>query len=155
VALFIFVEMEKFCKRFEELDIYELYALLGLRNDVFILEQDCHYRDIDGKDLKGHHVLLKDRGEMVAYARILPQGISYDDYVSIGRVLTKGTHRGIGLGKELMNYTLEETQRLHPGKIKISAQAHLEKFYNELGFFPTGETYLEDDIPHIGMIYGK
>ncbi len=125
-----------------------------LRQDVFTVEQNCAYQDADGKDLHAYHVIGKNEQEkIVAYARILPKGISYRDYVSIGRVVTSRDVRGTGAGIALMKYTIQETMRIF-GQIpvKISAQAHLEQFYNKFGFVHTGEKYMEDGIPHIGMV---
>lgn len=140
-------------KHFEELTTLELYKILQLRSEVFVVEQNCVYQDIDDKDTVGHHLMCFKNEELLAYARVLKPGISYTDYSSIGRVCAKQTHRQLGLGKELMLQAILHCQELYPeAKIKISAQSYLLKFYTELGFEAIGEEYLEDDIPHRAMI---
>jgi ElaA protein len=140
-------------KHFDELTLDELYQLLQLRSEVFVVEQNCVYQDIDDKDRKGFHLLGCIDSQLVACARILPMGVSYTDYCSIGRVCTKQTHRQLGLGKILMQHAIQHCHELYPNtKIKISAQSYLLKFYTELGFEAIGEEYLEDDIPHRAMI---
>lgn len=137
--------------KFEELTVQQLYELLQLRAEVFVVEQDCVYQDIDGYDDIAYHVLIYDKTSLVAYSRILPPG-SYFDELSIGRVLVKKTHRLQNLGHKLMTTSLEFVQELYPGAvIKISAQQYLIKFYESHGFVSFGEGYLEDGIPHIGM----
>lgn len=142
-------------KRFQELSLEELYAILRLRQEVFIVEQNCPYLDCDDKDQKSHHLLGKDNeGHLLAYCRILEKGISYENYSSIGRVVTSILIRGNGEGRALMKYAIKETLRLFPKeKIKISAQSYITPLYQSLGFVKVGEEYLEDDIPHIGMVY--
>ena len=138
-------------KSFEELSNKELYQLLQLRNEVFIVEQTCPYPDLDNKDYKSLHVLGKEDDNIVAYARILPQGVSYDES-SIGRVVTSAAVRKTGYGKLLMQYAIPETlKQFNTNEIVISAQYYLEKFYSDLGFKSEGEVYMEDDIPHIQM----
>jgi ElaA protein len=140
-------------KHFDQLTLKELYWLLQLRSEVFVLEQNCVYQDLDDKDKQGFHLLGFIENQLVAYARILPKGTSYTDYCSIGRVCTKKTHRQLGSGKKLMQQAILNCQELYPNtKIKISAQSYLLKFYTELGFEAIGEEYLEDDIPHRAMI---
>jgi len=108
---------------------------------------------MDDKDIYASHILIWDENTLVATARILPIGVSYQDYVSIGRVCTKFEYRGKGIGVKLMKLCLDQLQLKYPGiRIKISAQAYLLEFYSDLGFRSTGETYLEDNIPHIAMI---
>ena len=145
--------MDFFLKPFDALSVQELYAILKLRQAVFIVEQACAYLDSDDKDQVGQHLIMKD-GEVIAgYARLLPRGVSYDKYCSIGRVVVPLAYRKTGSGKRLMQEAIERTGELWPGEaIKISAQAHLEGFYTSLGFRHTGEAYLEDGIPHIGMV---
>ena len=130
-----------------------MYALMALRQEIFVVEQDCPYLDADGKDQTSHHLMgFDDQGKMVAYTRLVPKGISYPQYASIGRVVTAASTRGQGIGKLLMQESIARCQEIFGGEIiKISAQAHLQKFYQDLGFEPTGEEYLEDGIPHIGM----
>lgn len=143
-------------KTFEELSKKELYAILKLRTEVFVVEQNCPYQEVDGKDIQALHAFAYMKEELVAYARILKKGISYSDYISIGRVVVSLKQRGHGYGHELMNYALDKCSFYFPTQpIKISAQAHLEKFYNQHGFESTGEAYLEDGIPHIGMLLKK
>jgi len=138
-------------KRFEELNLDELYALLQLRNEVFIVEQNCVYNDPDGKDQPAWHLMANEDGKLVAYTRILPPGVSYTD-PAIGRVVTSSLKRRSGLGRELMKRSIEACEKLF-GKISItlSAQVYLQSFYESLGFIVAGEEYLEDGIPHIKM----
>jgi len=141
-------------KPFSALNTDELYDMMALRQEIFIVEQDCPYLDADGVDLKCQHVLAYDsEGNLVAYARIVPSGLSYQDYASIGRVVTKHTARGTGLGKKLMQYSINICHQLHPeDTIKISAQVYALGFYSNLGFEKIGNEYLEDDIPHHAMV---
>ena len=143
-----------FCLQFDELSLDQLYDILRLRQEVFIVEQDCPYLDADGKDQKSYHVIGIDQNKKLqAYTRLVPPGISYEQYVSIGRVVTSSEVRGKGQGSPLMKYSIRQCQELWPQhKIKISAQVYITKFYKELGFEKVGEQYLEDDIPHIAMI---
>ncbi len=132
----------------------DLYDLLHLRQVIFVVEQNCPYIDADHKDQASHHVLVKDEhGSLVAYTRLLPMGVSYTDHVSIGRVVIAASHRGIGLGYQLMDHSIQECRSLWSElPIKISAQEHLQQFYTQCGFSRIGETYLEDDIPHVAMV---
>lgn len=142
---------------FDDLSLMDLYAMGKLRQEVFVVEQDCPYVDFDGKDPQCWHVLGWDEEEeLVAYTRIVPKGISYPDDVSIGRVINAEKIRGKGIGYELMQVSMDECQRLFPDvSIRISAQTHLERFYSKLGFVPTGKYYLEDGIPHSQMLLKK
>jgi ElaA protein len=142
------------CKKFQELSLDELYALMVIRQEVFIVEQDCVYLDADNKDQGSWHLLgYEEPGVLVAYLRISPKGISYDNYPSMGRVLTSKKVRRKGAGKELIAQALIETDRFFPGEaIKISAQKYLLHFYQSFGFETIGEEYLEDGIPHFAMI---
>lgn len=139
------------CKSFEELTTLELYALLQLRNEVFIVEQNCPYLDVDGKDLKSYHLMAWKEDSLIAYTRLIPPGISYDE-VSIGRVVNSPSVRGSGIGKELMQLSIAKIYELF-GKqdIVIGAQLYLKKFYSDLGFVQEGDLYLEDNIEHILM----
>ncbi|WP_105256930.1 GNAT family N-acetyltransferase [Streptococcus suis] len=142
-------------KAFDQLSLQELYGILTLRVDVFVVEQACPYPEVDGKDPNCLHLLGTDEGELVAYLRILPAGLSYDE-VSIGRVVIKSSHRGKGLGRPMTEQAIHFiTNEWKERQIKIGAQAHLEKFYSSLGFEPVSEVYLEDDIPHLDMLYTK
>ncbi len=142
---------------FDELNTSLLYSIMRVRQEVFIVEQDCPYLDADSKDQAGYHLLgTNEQGDLVAYTRLLPKGVSYPEYCSIGRVLTTDKVRGQGAGKELMKHSIQICKTLFTGqKIKISAQSYLDKFYSDLGFEATGESYLEDNIPHQAMIYSK
>lgn len=145
--------MTRKCVPFHDLSLYELYDLLRLRQEVFVVEQDCPYLDADGKDRQAHHVIFKKESEIIAYTRLLPPGCSYENYASIGRVVNSAKVRGEGVGIDLMKFSIVKCNELFPGKpIKISAQVYLEKFYKGLGFQETGDRYLEDDIPHMSMI---
>ena len=144
------------CKKMNELGTAELYAILKLRSEVFVVEQNCVYLDADGKDNDAYHLCgwLNDQ-LLVAYARLLPQGISYRES-SIGRVLTHPAHRKDGYGKILMQKAIENTFNLtNTSSIKISAQEYLLKFYNSFGFTTSSEPYLEDGIPHVEMLLNK
>lgn len=142
-------------KTFEELTPYEMYALLQLRAEVFVVEQNCVYQDLDNKDQEAFHVLgINENGELMAYTRILPPGVSFPGFVSIGRVVNHLKVRGKGTGEALMEFSIKSCKLLFPGiPIKISAQTYLLKFYNDLGFKEVGEGYFEDGIPHIAMIF--
>lgn len=141
-------------KPFEALLTDELYEVLRLRADVFVVEQDCVYPDIDGKDRKAWHVLGKYDGQVVAYARIFKPG-DYFDEASIGRVVIAAPFRDRKWGYPLMESAISAIGT-HFGqtRIAISAQAHLERFYTNAGFVAEGEGYLEDNIPHIRMVRG-
>lgn len=138
---------------FDQLKNKELYDLIVLRNEVFVVEQNCIYQDTDGKDLEGFHLLGYDEDALMAYCRILPNGVSYTNYCSIGRVVVSPKGRRKNFGKELMIKAIELCSRQFAEPIKISAQCYLEKFYTELGFEIISDKYLEDDIPHYAMIY--
>jgi len=149
--------MEWKAKPWEALTRDEWHAMVRLRVDVFVVEQDCPYPDLDGKDLRAWHVWGEEESvakgaAAVACARILARGVSYAE-PSIGRVATRRDHRGKGIGKELMRRSIEVAEQTWPGQdIRISAQCYLEQWYAELGFVAVGSPYLEDDIPHIQMV---
>jgi ElaA protein len=140
---------------FYDLTLDQLYALMALRQEVFVVEQNCPYLDADGADQKGWHLLgTSEEGRLLAYARLLPPGVSYPGHASIGRVITSPAARGKGYGLELMRVAIKEINRLFPGApLKISAQCYLIRFYESLGFKTVGDSYLEDDIPHIAMVF--
>jgi len=139
-------------KSFNNLSPFELYAILRLRNEVFVVEQTCPYQDADNKDLQCHHLMLLKDNELIAYARLVPPGVSYRQ-MSIGRVVSSPKARGTGAGRILMNTAVEQCRQLFgSGGIQIGAQAYLIKFYGSLGFNPVGGIYDEDGIPHIHMI---
>ncbi len=138
-------------KRFQEIDRKTLHNIFLLRAEVFIVEQECAYQDIDGKDLKSVHIIGKKKEEIVAYSRIMSLN---NEFCSIGRVLVKKGLRKKGIGIKLMKKSIEEaTKEYYNRKIKISAQEYLKKFYTKLGFIYTGKSYLEDGIPHIEMVF--
>ena len=138
-------------KAFEALTNQELHDIFRLRVDIFVVEQKCPYPEIDGKDLKSKHLMYKENGEMIAYARLLPPGVSYPQ-ASIGRVMVTKSHRGTGLGYELLEQAVKRSLSHYNQPIKIGAQAHLEKYYGSVGFVKVSDVYLEDDIPHIDML---
>ena len=145
------------CKPFTELSLEELYKIMQIRQAVFVVEQDCAYLDADDKDQDAWHVMgFSEEGQLLAYTRLLPMGISYQDYVSIGRVVSSPNARGLGAGRKAMQFSLTEMERIFGNSpIKLSAQSYLIKFYESLGFECVGAEYLEDGIPHIAMIKNK
>jgi ElaA protein len=142
-------------KSFEELTNVELYQIIMLREQVFVVEQNCPYLDCDGKDLTSMHLWFSKDAVCAAYSRIVPPQYEKDLW-SIGRVVVHPDFRGLALGKAIMQAAIDYL-KLNKGskEIQISAQVYLLRFYNELGFHEVGATYLEDDIPHIKMIYGE
>ncbi len=137
---------------FSKLSLQELYDILQLRSEVFVVEQNCVYQDIDGYDQVASHICAYEQQILVAYARILPED-TYFKQVSIGRIVVKETYRGKDLGHELMRYCLRFiTDNFGKQIIKISAQEHLKKFYEKHEFKQIGRAYLEDGIPHIAML---
>ncbi|MGN1053947.1 MAG: GNAT family N-acetyltransferase [Erysipelotrichaceae bacterium] len=142
--------MELFVRRFDELDIHDLYEIMKLRCDVFIVEQECHYEDIDGRDINAIHVYLKDNNEIVGYLRILDKGVVFKE-VSIGRVIAK--RRRVGIGSELLKAGLKAAKKYYNAdKIKIEAQVYAKSFYERVGFKVCGAEFLEDGIPHVPMV---
>ena len=140
---------------FQNLTTDQLYQLLRLRAEVFVVEQDCVYQDLDDKDQQAIHLLgMANDGRLAAYTRILPKGTTYKSYVSIGRVITAPFARGKGIGRPLMKESLRVLFH-HYGEqiVKISAQAHLSDFYESLGFEGVGDIYDEDGIPHQAMLF--
>lgn len=142
-------------KTFSELSTEQLYDLLKLRVDVFVVEQECFYPDLD--DLDRHpqvrHLFCYENNIMLGYCRLLPPGLVYDDESAIGRVVVSELGRGRKLGYELMERANQQTDALWPEhNCHISAQEHLKNFYQKLGFEQISDMYLEDDIPHIGML---
>lgn len=139
-------------KTFNELTLHELYNVLQLRTEVFVVEQDCVYQDMDGNDEKALHVLGFKDETLVAYTRIFKPG-DYFDKASIGRVVVRQSERAHNYGYSIMKASIKAIKlHFNETKLKISAQSHLEHFYNNLGFKQIGEEYLEDGIPHIAMI---
>jgi ElaA protein len=139
-------------QKFNSLALTELYDLLQLRSEVFVVEQTCAFQDIDGQDEAAYHLLgYAPGGRLAAYARLFEPGVAYAE-VSIGRVVVAADFRRFGLGKELMRQAIAQCEAYFaPQPIKIGAQQYLEKFYQEFGFAQCGEMYLEDGIPHIPM----
>lgn len=139
-------------KKFDELTPQELYAILQLRNEVFVVEQNCVFQDADNKDQRSYHLMGWQNEKLAAYTRLVPPGVAYDK-PSIGRVVTSPSVRGSGAGKELMKISIEKTKQLFGDiPILIGAQLYLKKFYESLGFQQSSEIYLEDGIEHIEMI---
>ena len=143
--------MEWVLKKFDELTLDELYAILQLRSNVFIVEQNCVYNDPDGRDQEAFHLMGVEGDHLIAYARILRPGAVYAD-PAIGRVVTSSSKRKTGLGRELMNQSIKCCERLF-GKtsITLSAQVYLKSFYQSLSFTAVGDEYLDDGIPHVEM----
>jgi ElaA protein len=139
-------------KHFHELTTQELYNILQLRSEVFVVEQNCIYQDIDGKDQKAVHIFIKENQDVLAYSRVFNEG-EYFENPSIGRVVVKKEKRGTELGKKIMMEGAKYIKETFTNKkIEISAQKYLKDFYSELGYEFTGNEYLEDGIPHIRMI---
>ena len=141
-------------KSFDDLTNRELYDILKLRIDVFVVEQHCPYSDPDGKDThpEAQHLFVQNADMIVACARLLPPGCSYPDMSSLGRVVTAPCVRGSGLGHKLLSKTMQSIDTLWPDvPCHISAQSHLQPYYAKHGFVSIGDQYLEDGIPHIGM----
>ncbi|MEM8998619.1 MAG: GNAT family N-acetyltransferase [Bacteroidota bacterium] len=139
-------------KTFEALTKSELYGILQLRSEVFVVEQDCVYQDIDGKDQVAWHVMGYEQDTLIAYIRVFKPG-DYFEHTGIGRVVVKKGQRKNGQGRKIMEASiLMITKTLGYDKIVLSAQTYLKEFYNSLGFIERGEAYLEDGIPHIHMV---
>jgi len=139
-------------KHFNDLTPKELYNILQLRNEVFVVEQNCPYQDCDNKDLYAFHLMGMNENKLLAYTRLLAPGISYSES-SIGRVVSSPSARKTGMGKQLMTESIHQIQNLfHTDSIRIGAQLYLKKFYESFGFIQDGEIYLEDNIPHIIML---
>lgn len=139
-------------KTFQQLSTDELYAVLQLRSEVFVVEQNCVYQDIDGKDQKALHVLGFRNDVLVAYTRLFKPG-DYFENASIGRVVVRQNERQYKYGYEVMKVSIDAIhQHFNETTIKISAQEYLIKFYTNLGFKTIGSSYLEDDIPHVAMV---
>jgi ElaA protein len=136
---------------FNELNNNQLYYILRLRSEVFVVEQNCIYQDIDNKDQRALHVIGEVDNKIVAYTRIFKSG-DYFKNASIGRVIVKKKYRKKNYGKKIMKFSVKKSIQLKEKKIELSAQKYLIKFYSDLGFVKEGEEYLEDNIPHIKMI---
>lgn len=139
-------------KKFEDLTPYQLYAILQLRNEVFVVEQNCVFQDADDKDQQAYHYMGFSNNKLVAYTRLIPAGVSYEE-ASIGRVITSPLVRSTGAGKELMQRSITTLYELYGRQpIRIGAQLYLKKFYETFGFQQCSEVYLEDGIDHILML---
>ncbi len=140
---------------FDDLTTRELYTLMRLRQEIFVLEQNCVYQDLDGLDLDAVHILCWEEGELLAYLRALQPGASYPQS-SIGRIVVSPAARGRNLGRELVKRGITYNLKTWPNSdIRIGAQAYLEKFYTELGFITDSQPYMEDGIEHIYMNLGN
>lgn len=138
-------------KRFENLSTEELYQILRLRNQIFVVEQHCNYLDLDNKDQQCEHLMGVKDGKLVAYSRIVPAGLSYE-YPSIGRIVVAKEGRGHGYGIELLNVSIQRTRDLYGEvPIQLGGQLYLKKFYESFGFVQVSDVYLEDQIEHIVM----
>lgn len=139
-------------KHFNNLSPAELYAILRLRSEVFVVEQQCIFLDTDNKDIYCHHLMVYENKQLVAYARLVPPGLSYRE-MSIGRVVTSRLARGTGAGKYMMQLAIKHCREIFGnGPIRIGAQLYLKNFYTDIGFAATGDVYDEDGIDHIEMI---
>lgn len=139
-------------KAFPDLSPDELYQIMRLRIEVFVIEQQCFYQDADNKDQHCHHLMLLKDNELVAYARIVPAGLSFEE-ASIGRVITSAQVRGTGAGKVLMETAIKTSRALFGNvPIRIGAQTYAKAFYSALGFEASGSEFMEDGIPHIEMV---
>ncbi|MFL5789160.1 MAG: GNAT family N-acetyltransferase [Flavisolibacter sp.] len=146
------MEVQWILKKFDQLTPYQLYAILQLRNEVFVVEQNCVFQDADNKDQDCYHLMGFNDHKLIAYTRIVPPSVIYEE-PSIGRVVTSPSVRRKGAGKILMQQSINELYNLFGiSEIKIGAQLYLKKFYQFFGFEQTGEIYLEDGIKHIHMI---
>lgn len=142
------------CKFFTDLSNFELYKILQLRSEVFIVEQNCAYQDLDNKDLKAYHYSGWENGNIIAYTRLFPIGVSYEDAASIGRVVTAKSVRGKNIGKQLMKNSIDEIYHLFGEvPIRISAQRYLKNFYESFSFIQKSGVYMEDGIEHISMLH--
>ena len=140
-------------KTFDQLTTLELYQILRLRSEVFVVEQKCIYQDIDNKDFSAIHLFLTENNEIVAYCRLLPQGVSAPE-AAIGRIIVAPSHRGKHLSRLIMQQAMEiAINDWHQKRIYIQAQARLTKFYHSFGFISSSDAYLEDGIPHFDMIW--
>jgi ElaA protein len=139
-------------KAWNHLSSKEINDIFSLRSEVFILEQECIYQDVDGKDEKADHVLLIINNQLVGYTRVFNENIYFKE-ASFGRAVVKKSHRGEGYGHLLVEKSLEHLKTNKQSPIKISAQSHLKEFYSSHGFVAKGEEYMEDGIPHTAMYY--
>ncbi len=142
-------------KSFEELTTNELFAILKERVNIFVVEQNCPYPEIDDHDKIAHHLFKEEHGEIIAYARILPQEATYRE-VAIGRVIVTKKQRGYGVGHELMERAMDFILNdMEESIVKLSSQDYIKHFYESFGFKPVSNVYLDDGIPHVDMLYKK
>jgi ElaA protein len=139
-------------KAWDQLSRKEINDIFSLRSEVFVVEQECIYQDIDGKDEKADHVLLIINNELVGYTRVFNENIYFKE-ASFGRAVVKKNYRGEGYGHLLVEKSLEHLKTNKQSLVKISAQSHLKEFYSSHGFVAKGEEYMEDGIPHTAMYY--
>lgn len=140
------------CAFFKDLTLHQLYAIIKLRNEVFVVEQNCVFQDADDKDQKCYHLMGFAGDELAAYARLVPAGISYE-YISIGRIITSLKYRNTGAGKALLHTAISQCNLIFGEQtIKIGAQLYLKNFYESFGFKQISDVYDEDGIPHIEML---
>ena len=139
-------------KAWDQLSRKEINDIFSLRSEVFVVEQECIYQDIDGKDEKADHVLLIINNELIGYTRVFNENIYFKE-ASFGRAVVKKNYRGEGYGHLLVEKSLEHLKTNKQSPIKISAQSHLKEFYSSHGFVAKGEEYMEDGIPHTAMYY--
>jgi len=145
--------MEWKLKKFDDLTSDELYGILKLRSEVFVVEQDCVYQDLDDKDQFSYHLFLENEGEIIAVSRIIPENVSYEE-MSIGRVVVKENFRGQGLSKIMMKKAIDFiVDDLGKSEIRLSGQAYLVDFYENLGFKKVSDVYMEDNIEHFEFLY--
>lgn len=145
--------MEYKIRTFDELSNKELYSILRLRSEIFVVEQNCVYQDLDNKDLDGYHLMAIENGELIGYLRILNKGVSYKE-ASIGRVVVKKEYRRKKLGLEIINKGIDFIiNTMKEKEVRISAQVYAKNLYEKAGFVEVSEEYLEDDIPHVEMLY--
>ena len=146
-------DMKCILKKFEELTNSELYGIMRLRAEVFVVEQNCPYQDLDDKDQSAYHLFLKDNAQIIAVLRILPRGVSYDE-LAIGRLVVKKSYRGNQIAEKMMKKAIDFIiSDLNQTKIRLSGQAYLIDFYKGLGFKKVSDEYLEDGIPHFEFLY--
>ncbi|URQ64456.1 GNAT family N-acetyltransferase [SAR86 cluster bacterium] len=138
-------------KKFQDLNKLELYKIMQLRIEVFVVEQDCPYQDLDGLDELGTHLWLEEDNEIMSYLRINPPETRFDE-VSFGRIVTKKSVRKKGLSEAIILKSLEIVEQENLGPVRISAQSYLENYYSKFGFVKCSDEYLEDNIPHVEML---
>lgn len=146
--------MELISKRFDQLTANELYEILRVRAEVFVVEQNIIYQDMDFKDMRSTHLFYTDNERILSYLRIIDAGVKYPEY-SIGRVLTIKEHRNQGLSRNLVIKALSMIRESSDWPVKIEAQSYLKDFYESIGFVPISDEFILEGIPHIGMIYTK